>query len=404
MTGPAGGGLARNLRVYFAMRAVSGFFIWAPIWMLFLLGTRGFSLTEIAGLEAALIACSLAGEAPSGAAADRWGRRTALLLGAGIYTAGALAFGLSGSYPVLVAAWGVMGIGLAFWSGAGPALLFDTLRALRRSGEFERHLGRAEAAGQVVELLAVAAAGPLAFLIGYQGVVLVNCATMASAGAVALLLREPPRGREGGGPGYLATLRAGLAASRRRGLLWAILFASAVWALLRMAEWARPLFLREHGVLPLDGLVEGAIYSAWFVPVLAGGALGAFAAAPLVERLGERRALPAVAAAGGIALVVIAAVDDLAAIAAFALAAACFTAAWTLATGVVSRRAPAGQRATVLSVLALSGATLLFGRVLLIGLVADELGLRAAFALGAGLIAALGLPLWALWRRAERGG
>ncbi len=398
-------GLARNLPVYFAVRAISGFFIWAPIWMLYLIDGRGFSLTEAAGLEAALIAASIAGEAPAGAAADRWGRRASLLLGASAYTAGALAFGLSGSYPVLVGAWAVMGIGLAFWSGAGPALLFDSLLALGRSGEFERHLGRAEAAGQTVELLAVMAAGPLAFLIGYQGVVLVNCATMACAGAAALLLREPPRGREGGGPGYFATLRAGLAAVlRRRGLLWAILFAGAVWALLRMAEWARPLFLREHGVLPLDGLAEGAIYSAWFAPVLAGGALGALAAAPLAERLGERRALPAAAAAGCAALAAIAAVDDLAAIAAFALAAACFTAVWTLATGIASRRAPAGQRATVLSVLALAGAVLLFGRVLLIGPVADELGLRAAFALGAVLIAALGLPLWALWRGAERSG
>lgn len=397
--------LERNLPVYLAVRAISGFFIWAPVWMLYLLETRALSITEIAGLEAALVACALAGEVPAGAVADRWGRRASLLLGAAVYTAGALAFGLAGAYAPLIAAWGLMGIGLALWSGSGPALLYDSLRALGREREFERRLGRAEAAGQIVELAAVMAAGPLAFLIGYQGVVLVNCGTMLAAGAAALLLREPPRGRVDGAaaPGYAATLRAGLSlVLRRRALLCLIAFSAAIWALLRMAEWARPLFLREHGQLPDESLAAGAIYSAWFVPVLAGSAAGALLAAPLAARLGEARALPAAALAGCGALAVMATVDHLAAIAAFALAAACATAAWTLANGLVNRRVPSAQRATVLSVLALAASLLMFGRVLLIGPLTDALGLRPSFAVGLALMAALGLPLWLLWRRAER--
>ena len=398
--------LDRNLPVYVAVRAISGFFIWAPIWMLYLLETRGFPLAAVAGLEAALVACALIGEVPAGAVADRWGRRASLLLGSAVYTAGALVFGLSGAYLPLLAAWALMGVGLAFWSGAGPALLYDTLRALDREAEFERRLGRAEAAGQIAELAAVMAAGPLAYLVGYQGVVLINCATMAAAGAAALLLREAPRGRDGDGPspdhGYIAILRAGLAlAIRARALLYLIILSALIWALLRIGEWARPLFLRDHGQLPSGSLIDGVIYSAWFAPLLAGSAAGALIAAPLAARLGERRALPAVALAGAAALAVMAAVDHLAAIAAFAVAAACVTAAWTLAVGAVNRRVPSSQRATVLSVLAFASALLLFGRVLLIGPFADAFGLRPAFAVGLALLAALGLPLWLLWRRAS---
>ena len=401
--------LDRNLPVYIAVRAISGFFIWAPIWMLYLLETRGLALTAVAGLEAALIACALIGEVPAGAVADRWGRRASLLLGSAVYTAGALIFGLTGSYLPLLAAWALMGIGLALWSGAGPALLYDTLRVLGREAEFERRLGRAEAAGQIVELAAVMAAGPIAYLIGYQSVVLINCATMAAAGAAALLLREAPRGRAGDGAppdrGYVATLRAGLAlAISTRALLCLIILSSLIWALLRIGEWARPLFLRDHGQLPDGGLIDGAVYSAWFAPVLAGSAAGALLAAPLAARIGERRALPAVALAGAAALAAMAAVDHLAAIAAFAIAAACVTAAWTLAVGAVNRRVPSAQRATVLSVLAFAGALLMFGRVLLIGPFADAFGLRPAFALGLALLAALGLPLWLLWRRADAAG
>lgn len=398
--------LERNLPVYVAVRAISGFFIWAPIWMLYLLETRGLSLGAVAGLEAALVACALIGEIPAGAVADRWGRRASLLLGSAVYTAGALAFGLTGDYLLLLAAWALMGAGLALWSGAGPALLYDTLRALGREPEFERRLGRAEAAGQIAELAAVAAAGPAAYLAGYQGVVLINCAAMAGAGAAALLLREAPRGRADAGapsaPGYLAALRAGLAlALRGRALFYLIVLSALIWALLRVAEWARPLFLRDHGRLPESGLLDGLAYSAWFAPLLAGSAAGALLAAPLAARLGEGRALPAVGLAGAAALAVMAALDHVAAIAAFALAAACVSAAWTLAVGSVNRRVPSAQRATVLSVLAFAGALLMFSRVLLIGPFAGAVGLRPAFALGLALLAALGLPLWLLWRRAE---
>ena len=135
--------------------------------------------------------------------------------------------------------------------------------------------------------------------------------------------------------------------------------------------------------------------------MLAGSAAGALLAAPLAARLGEARALPAVALAGCGALAVMATVDHLAAIAAFALAAACVTAAWTLANGLVNRRVPSAQRATVLSVLALAASFLMFGRVLLIGPLADALGLRPSFAVGLALMIALGFPLWLLWKRAE---
>ena len=82
---------------------------------------------------------------------------------------------------------------MTLYSGAGHAPIYDTLRQLGRTQEYERHIGRSEALAFTSLLLATLLGGPLTALIGYQATILLGAMSMGVAGIIALFLREPPR-------------------------------------------------------------------------------------------------------------------------------------------------------------------------------------------------------------------
>jgi predicted MFS family arabinose efflux permease len=76
-------------------------------------------------------------------------------------------------------------------------------------------------------------------------------------------------------------------------------------------------------------------------------------------------------------------------------------------TDYVNRRVPSEQRATVVSLTNLVRSFVLIPSAPLMGILADEVSFTAPFWAGAILVAALGLPLLALWlpfmeRKAQR--
>ena len=82
---------------------------------------------------------------------------------------------------------------MTLYSGAGHALIYDTLRQLGRTQEYERHIGRSEALAFTSLLLATLLGGPLTALIGYQATILLGAMSMGVAGIIALFLREQTR-------------------------------------------------------------------------------------------------------------------------------------------------------------------------------------------------------------------
>ena len=398
--------LSRNIAVFYALQVVTGFFIWAPVWILYLTESRGLSLGQVAAMEAALSVAVIAGEVPTGAVADRWGRRASLALGWFGYGGAALLFGLAASFPLLVLSFAAMGLSWSLVTGAAPALLYDTLRAGGEEARYERHLGRAEAGTQASALAAIMLAGPLASAVGLQGVVLAGSFTLIAGGCVALLLREPPRGDDAAARPqrrYLAILREGIViALRRRPILWLICFASISLAVLELPGHLFQLFLHDHGILPDEGLADGVLFSAWWIPLTAGGLIGSLLAAPLAARLGDGRALPAAIAIGLAAYFAIAASDRLALVAAVAAAEASRSAARPIAYGYINRRIDSARRATVLSVFELAMGAAWFTVILAVVPLVDRMPLQSAHGVALAVLCGAGIPLGLLWARAQR--
>ena len=405
---------ARNLRVYYLFEATSGFLIWMPIWMIYMIDGRGMSLTQVATMESVFWITVVLMEVPTGAVADRWGRRVSLCLGSCGFVIASVAFAFADDYLGLTISYTIMAVAMTLHSGAGQALLFDTLRCLGRTHEYERHVGRAEALSFATLVAAMLLGGPLTALLGFVNTILLGAATMGGACVAALLLREPPRresefgaelgadepaeGREGVARNMLA---GWLTIWRRKTLLTIIAFATLMIVLFEVPDFFLQPFVRAQGIDPRDAVDAGLAYSALLIPPIVGLMIGSLLASAVVRRLGERRALPLLLAAGVGLFVPTVIWDSLWVIGAIGLLAVLHGMTRPIATGYINRRIGSEQRATVLSMYELSTALLMAGCVTTMGSVVDNFGFQWAFALCIALLAVGGGLLAAAWRRAH---
>ncbi|WP_341483918.1 MFS transporter [Dactylosporangium aurantiacum] len=243
-------------------------------------------------------------EVPTGALADRWSRRGALVA-AGLLQAAAFAlWTVAPGGWVFAAGFVVWGVGGALSSGALEALLYDGLAAAGAQDRYARVAGRVAAAGLLAQVPAAGAAALLFPAGGYALVGWVSVAVCLCAAALALRLRPPatpapgtvavPDGTpEDDGPrGYLATLRDGVGqAARVPAVRVAVLALAAIAGLdavdeyfsLLAAGWGVPTGLNPVLVLVVTlGGAAGAglvAYTATPPPALQSALLGAAATA-----------------------------------------------------------------------------------------------------------------------------
>lgn len=404
---------ARNIPLYYLFQFVRGFHFWLPIWFLFLQSQHGLSYVQIGFMEVLFGIATILAEVPTGAIADRFGRRVALGMGA-LGFAGATVLFATLNFPSLIVGHLFMSITRTLMSGSDDALLYDSLRQLKRTDEYERHAGRASAVATASLLAATILAGPLVAVLDFRTVIIISAVGMGLAGLIALTLREPPR-REAdfddsidadassrSGVAVLSEIRTGLRiALRTRPVLWAILFGGILLATLDLPEFFIQPFVRSHGVDPAIALLDGLTYSGFMLPSFVGLMLGAMLAAPLAARLGERRALPAVLIIGGLVFVPLLVVDHLALVASFALLAAGTAAVQPLAGGYINRRIPSDQRATVLSIFSLITAVMITIVIGSASALVDAFNFQAGFGLAFALLIAGGALFYAGWRRAH---
>ena len=415
---------ARNIPIYYLFQFATGFLIWVPVWIIFLQDERGLSLTQVGLMEAVFWVSMFIAEVPTGAIADRWGRRTSLALGGFLFTVGTFLFVVAEGFAGLAISYVIMAVAMTLYSGSGHALLFDTLRTLGRSREYEKHVGRSEAMMTGALLGAALFGGPMAGLWGLEAVFFIGAGTMALAGLIALLLREPPRTEAEFGQDELhaAPPSAVDAAAddrspqgvvsyildgfrivlRQRPVFWIILLAGVVTVAYEMPEFFIQPFLRDHGLSPSGGLIDGALWSGFIIPGYAAMSIGSLLAAPFVARVGERRAIPILMFGGAFLFIPLLLFDHLSIVAPIAILAGIHAAIYPIATGYINRRIRSDQRATVLSIFELVMAAQMALIVPAISASADSIDFRFAYGLSLGVVLTFGVSFWLLWRRSHR--
>lgn len=297
-------------------------------------------------------------EVPAGVLADSVSRRTSLVIAHVVRGAGMVLAGFVTSFPMLVLANGLWGMGWAFASGADVAWITDELDERGESGRTDRVLGAQGRWDLLGNPAGVAAAGALAWATSLA-------TAMVAAGTVMVVLgglvaRWPERGfapvaAERSLSASTAILRRGLSLARRDRVVLAVL-ASTVLLNGSHEGYGR---LRERRLVRL-GMPEAPDPIVWFALL----GLAAVAVAVVALHAVERRIdTPDVARRAYVASCVLAAI----ALVGFALAPTVELAvvASLLATGMgatqritatirVNRRTSSDVRATVHSLLSWS--------------------------------------------------
>ncbi|MCG8589481.1 MAG: MFS transporter [Proteobacteria bacterium] len=245
---------------------------------------RGLSAAEFGALKGIYYLSAIATEVPSGVAADRLGRRGAMVLGAFLNGGACLLYVRAESFEAFAVAEILFGVGTALVSGADSALLYDTLLADGRGRDYLRLSGRARTAG----LLGTALALPFcdAFLVrdGDPTLTYGVTAGIVWLGALAAaFLVEPPRTRSASAS---AVTRAALTEVwTNRAVLALLVYTTGCFLLLRASNslFFNPL-LAAKGI-PADS------YGGVFAAMCVAGALVAWRVDWLESRLGARGTL-----------------------------------------------------------------------------------------------------------------
>jgi MFS family permease len=353
------------------------------------------SLTDIMVIEAIFSAAVVLVQFPSGYFADRVGYRTSLLVGTVVWGTGWLAYTRGDTFGAVVVAEVLLGSGISFISGADRALLWVSLDAAGRGGEYTRWEGRLRAAGQTSEAVGAAAGGWL-YAIRPRLPFWCQTAIATLSLATVLALRDVPRPapveRRSHATRALRIVRFTLSRHRRLRATMALSVALGLASFVMV--WLIQPYMQARG-----------IPTAWFGPLWAGAhvwlALVSLASARVTAAFGVRATLL------GCCLLVPAGYIGLAA----------STSAWGVAfylcfmtlrglqgpiiASLMQEDAPADDRASVLSL-----AALLFRLAFVvagppIGMLVDHAGMEASLAVLAVAFTAISLVAHATFARAH---
>jgi MFS family permease len=258
---------------------------------------------EISGLFALWSTVGIVAEVPSGALADRFSRRGALVVAGVLQAAGYVLWVAMPGLPAFAAGFVLWGLGGALVSGALEALLYDGLAAVGAEQHYAQVFGRVTAVGLLAQLPTAVAATVLFSLGGYQLAGWVSVGCCLAAAALASRLPEPPREEPANDTGesetYLTTLRAAITEAARRPVVRAAVLAVAVLTGLDAVEEYFPLLARDWGVptalnpvailgIPLAGAAGAALggtasrFGPWALSFVLGAAALALGAASLI--------------------------------------------------------------------------------------------------------------------------
>ncbi|SDT72721.1 MFS transporter [Jiangella sp. DSM 45060] len=203
--------LRRRLRPLQVAVALQAILLWVPIEKLFL-DEIGFDPMTVGIMTAVYAAMVPLIEIPSGVLADRWSRRSVLLVGTAGLAGAALLGGLSTGVPLYLVSAMSLGVYFAMSTGTLDAVVYDTvLEETGSSDLFERTIGRVRLVESVALVTSSLAGGWLAGVLSLRSTYYLTVPFMLLA-AVALLWFREPRLHETGRP---ESLRSHLAQTAR---------------------------------------------------------------------------------------------------------------------------------------------------------------------------------------------
>jgi MFS family permease len=216
--------LARNVRLVCAIRLLFWMHFVSAILVPFFRDWGGIGLDRILLLNAWFMAFSCALEVPTGAVADRFGRKVSATLGYALGALSVLVYVSAPRFEIFLAAEIVMAFSYALISGAEDALLYDSLVALGRGADVQRIAARAESLKLAGIVLGALGGAWLSGIVGLRGTLALQALPMGAAALLGLALFDPPHSgeRERAAVTWTQIVREGIGQLRRTPALRAL--------------------------------------------------------------------------------------------------------------------------------------------------------------------------------------
>lgn len=161
--------IKKNIKNDYLYRFFASFDITSAIWVLYL-GFKGMSLVQIGLLEGIFHITGFISEIPTGVLADLFGRRKVIIIGRLTSLISAIIMLFSNSFMDFAIGFILSAWGYNLNSGSEEALIYDTLKTLKREEEYLKINGRINLIIEVSQGLAVFIGGILSqinFAISY---------------------------------------------------------------------------------------------------------------------------------------------------------------------------------------------------------------------------------------------
>jgi MFS family permease len=185
--------LRRNLPLHYAFVFLMEFGLSRGIWMLYL-AFKGLSLFQIGLMETIFHVTSFLMEVPTGAIADLYGRKTSRILGRAADIISTALILLSKDFTGIAIGFVFSALSYNLESGAGDALVFDSMKQIGEEDRYVRVRGKTEVVFQAVSVISLLIGGYIATL-SFDRVYQVSLVIGVLALASAFKFTEPTIGR-----------------------------------------------------------------------------------------------------------------------------------------------------------------------------------------------------------------
>jgi len=160
------------------------------LWMIWL-AVQGFSLTQLGIMEGVFHLTSFLMEVPTGIIADLFGRKTSRLIGRILFLGSIVILYLSRSLTFQCFGFALSAIGYNLESGAGEALIYDSLKELGKENQYKKFAGFNNLIFEIGSVISLIAGGYFAHKFGFHWVFIPGFTVCLLSILVASLFEEP---------------------------------------------------------------------------------------------------------------------------------------------------------------------------------------------------------------------
>lgn len=364
--------MKRRIWLIYLFYAASSFQLEQGVFVLYLL-SKGFSLWQIGLAEGVLHVTLVLSQVPTGAFADKYGRKISLALSQFLSILYVLFMLITSSLFLMILAFFTLGVAYAFRSGVDESVVFDTCREIGEESRYSKRYGQILALDAVTYATAVATGGFVA-AISYPVLWVIRGIQTIAAGAIALFIHEPARGNNPTtAPTGLLIISRSLAVFRRSTIVRLITYIFAVVAWLEL-----PIYFLAQQFYKEKGLEVGVVSTIIGLGAVTWG-LGTFIAHRIEKLMEKSYFLMAGAPIISLSILGIALLPLIPSALLFLLLFLITGTYYILLSDMVNRLLPSEERATILSMRNLTFSALTALTYPFMGLIGDRLGVGKLF-------------------------